>query len=512
MVMSRNGMAASSQPLAVETAINVIRKGGNAVDAAVAATAVLSVTEPMSTGLGGDCFALMYIAAERKLVAINGSGRSPLATSAEKLLSSGMHAVPINGPLSVTVPGALDGLFQCLSRYGTISLKEAFAPAISCASEGFPVGEVTARVWRQRAAVLSVDAESERVYLPNGSPPAAGETFRNPDLAHTFQLISDNGTDIFYRGELGEALVNAVQSSGGHIDHRDLSDHRSDWVEPISTSYRGLEVVEMPPNTQGLAALLALNIVENYELSRLQHNSAEYLSLLIQAMRAALDESQRHIGDPDRSTDVARLLSKQYAKQRAADLIDRDQLPAPPTGDTVYVAVVDRHRNAVSMISSLFKAFGSGITVPATGLLLQNRGAGFTLQAGHPNRLEGGKRPFHTILPAMILRDSEPWACFGVVGGLMQGQGHLQVVCNLVDFAMNPQAALDAPRFRVLPDGATSLEEGISRIVATELAEKGITLKEETTEEGFGGGQIILIEDTLYGGSDPRKDGCALGY
>ncbi|HKA19667.1 MAG TPA: gamma-glutamyltransferase [Blastocatellia bacterium] len=512
--MSKNGMAASSQPLAVETAINVLRTGGNAVDAAVAATAVLAVTEPMSTGLGGDCFALMYIAAERKLVAINGSGRSPLAASAEKLLASGLSEMPLRGPLSVTVPGALDGLFQCLSRYGTISLQDAFTPAISCASEGFPVGEVTAQVWRQRAAVLSIDPESTSVYLPNGRPPLAGETFRNADLARTLKLIADNGPDIFYRGELGEALVNAVQNRGGHIDHRDLSDHRSDWVEPISTSYRGIEVVEMPPNTQGIAALLALNIVENHELSRLQHNSAEYLCLLIEAMRIALVETQKHIGDPDLSTDIARLLSKQYATQRATEVNSIDRLPAPSphTGDTVYVAVVDHHRNVVSMISSLFKAFGSGITVPATGLLLQNRGAGFILQAGHPNRLEGGKRPFHTILPAMILRESEPWACLGVVGGLMQAQGHLQVVCNLVDFAMNPQAALDAPRFRVLPDGATSLEEGIPRTIATELSAKGISLNEDATEEGFGGGQVILIEDSLYGGSDSRKDGCALGY
>src|SRR5262245_5658843 len=254
MAMSRNGMAASSQPLAVETAINVLRSGGNAVDAAVAATAVLSVTEPMSTGLGGDCFALMYIAAERKLVAINGSGRAPLSASAEKLSASGLNEVPLHGPLSITVPGALDGLFQCLSRYGTIRLRAAFAHAISCGYEVLPVGEVTAQVWRQKAAVLAIDPESTRVYLPNGRPPLAGETFRNADLAHTLKLIADNGPDIFYRGELGEALVNAVQNRGGPIDQSDLSDHRSDWVEPISTSYRGIEVVEMPPNTQGIAA------------------------------------------------------------------------------------------------------------------------------------------------------------------------------------------------------------------------------------------------------------------
>lgn len=513
--MSRNGMAASSQPLAVETAIDVLRRGGNAIDAAVAATAVLTVTEPMSTGLGGDCFAIMYIAREQKLVALNGSGRSPASASADKFLSSGLNAVPARGPLSITVPGALDGLFNCLTRYGTISLEKALAPAIECATDGFPVAEVTAQTWQRTAEIISVDPESSRVYLPNGRSPLPGETFRNPDLARTLELIAKNGIDVFYRGPLGDALAAAVQQQGGLITAGDLAEHHSDWVDPISSSYRGVEVVEMPPNTQGLAALLALNIVENYDLSSLGHNSAEYLRRLINAMKIALNDSQEHIADPREPIDLEKLLSKEYAGQRAVDFSSGSgRLPAslPPTGDTVYVAVVDKDRNVVSMISSLFKAFGSGVTVPGTGLLLQNRGSGFSLQADHPNRLAGRKRPFHTILPAMLLRDGKPWGCFGVVGGLMQAQGHLQVVCNLVDFEMSPQAALDAPRFRVLQDGNTSLEEGIPLKVCEDVEGLGIGIKQNAAEEGFGGGQVILITENLFGGSDPRKDGCASGY
>jgi len=515
VVMSHNAMAASSQPLAVETAINVLRRGGKAVDAAVAATAVLTVIEPMSTGLGGDCFAIMYIARDQKLVAINGSGRSPAAASAAKLLAGGLNAVPIRGPLSVTVPGALDGLFNCLSRYGTLSLGEVLAPAIACATDGFPVAEVTAQTWHRTAEIISKDPESSRVYLPHGRAPLPGETFRNPDLARTLELIAKHGIEVFYRGPLGDALAAMVQQQGGLIAASDLAAHSSDWVEPISSNYRGVEVVEMPPNTQGLAALLALNIVENYDLLSLEHNSAEYLRCLINAIKIGLSDAQEHIADPREAIDLERLLSKEYARARAADFSGASgSLPAslPPSGDTVYVAVVDEERNVVSMISSLFKAFGSGITVPGTGLLLQNRGSGFSLQGNHPNRLDGGKRPFHTILPAMLLRDGKPWGCFGVVGGLMQAQGHLQVVCNLVDFEMSPQAALDAPRFRVLQDGNTSLEEGIPRKVSEQVEGFGIGLKQNAAEEGFGGGQVILITENLFGGSDPRKDGCAIGY
>jgi gamma-glutamyltranspeptidase/glutathione hydrolase len=518
VVMSQRGMAASSQPLAVEAAVNVLRQGGNAMDAAVTATAVLMVIEPMSTGLGGDCFALIYQASEQPLTGLNASGRAPRRASADAFIESGQDRVPLEGPLSVTVPGALAGLAQCLARHGTISLAQALAPAIFYAEGGFPVTEVTAQLWHRGAAKLARYAESTRVYLPHGQAPSPGQTFRNPDLARTLKLIAERGPEEFYRGEIGKAIAASVRDLGGVLSFEDLTSHTSDWCAPIKTTYRGQEIVELPPNNQGLAALIALNLAEGFPLLEMRHHSTAYLHTLIEAMKLALADAHAYIADPDEPIQLSALLSKQYAAQRRAEVSDLKALAAqpgtlPPNGDTVYVAVVDEQRNAVSLISSLYKAFGSGITVPGTGLLLQNRGACFTLAPDHPNRLAPGKRPFHTIMPAMILREGKPWACFGVVGGMMQAQAHLQVVSNLIDFEMNPQAALDAPRFRILEDGHLALEAGIPESVGAELAARGHRLQTESTEEGFGGGQIILIAaETLYGGSDPRKDGCALGY
>jgi gamma-glutamyltranspeptidase/glutathione hydrolase len=517
--MSRRGMVASSQPLAVEAAIDTLRSGGNAIDAAVTATFVLMVVEPMSTGLGGDCFALISLAKENRLIGINASGRAPRAASLEALLEQGLRQMPLEGPLSITVPGALDGLVQCLASYGTISLSEALLPAIFHAENGFPVTEVAAQMWERGSARLKRNSESARCYLPNGKPPLPGQVFRNPDLAQTLRLIAERGSDVFYSGEIAEALVSAVQNVNGLISLADMTAHTSDWVEPIKTSYRGYDVIEMPPNNQGLAALIALNIVEGYRLCEMQHNSSEYLHCLIEAMKLALADAQNNVADPNEPVQIDNLLTKNHAQERRIQInpvsgqgtLDRNA--ENEHGDTVYVAVVDEQRNVVSMISSLFKAFGSGVTVPETGLLLQNRGSGFRLEPSHPNRLAPGKRPYHTIMPAMITRDNLPWACFGVVGGTMQPQGHLQVVCNLIDFDMNPQSALDARRFRVLEDGQLALEDGISESVWAQLAALGHNIKSDSTEEGFGGGQIILISDgTLFGGSDPRKDGCASGY
>lgn len=516
--MGRRGMAASSQPLAVEAAIHTLRTGGNAIDAAVAATAVLGVVEPMSTGLGGDCFALIHLANENRLIALNASGRASHSASAEALLERGFSHMPADGPLSVTVPGALDGLAECLASHGTMTLRDTFAPAIFYAEHGFPVAEVTARQWHRSTAKLERNLESARVYLPQGRAPLPGELFRNPDLARTLESISESGTALFYRGVLGEKIVESVGGGDGTISLEDLAAHTSDWVDTIRTSYRGFEVIEVPPNTQGLAVLVALNALEGYPLGRMPHNSSEYLHCLVEATKLALRDAHSLIADSIDQILMEKLLSKNWARSLRAK-IDADgcqgtgPLPFQEGSDTVYVAVVDEDGNVVSMISSLFKAFGSAITVPGTGLLLQNRGACFTLEPGHANQLNPGKRPFHTIIPAMILRDGKPWACFGVVGGLMQAQGHIQVVCNLIDFGMNPQAALDAPRFRVLEDGHVALESGIREETGVELHSRGHRLRSDSTEEGFGGGQVILISDgSLYGGSDPRKDGCAVGY
>ena len=518
VVMCKRGMAASSQPLAVEAAINVLQGGGNAIDAAVTATAVLGVVEPMSTGLGGDCFALVYSAKERRLRGINASGRAPRSASAQTLLDLGLRQVPLDGPLSVTVPGALDGLAGCLTTYGTITLPQALAPAIFYAEDGFPVHEVAAQQWERSSAKLRRNEESSRVYLPQGRAPLPGEVFHNPDLARTLRVIAERGPDVFYRGELGEAIARAVRDLGGVMYAEDLGAHTSDWVEPIETSYRGYEIVEMPPNTQGLAVLIALNILEGYNLSEIGRDSAEYFHCLIEATKVALSDAGTHVADPREPIHTPRLLSRLYAERRRTEIsltraaISQGALSGNQS-DTVYVAVVDEQRNVVSMISSLFKAFGSGITVPGTGLLLQNRGACFSLEPDHPNVLAAGKRPFHTIIPSIIMRDRRPWACFGLVGGLMQAQGHVQVVSNLVDFDMNPQAALDAPRFRIFEDGRLGLEDSVPENVRDSLSRMGHNINQDSTEEGFGGAQLILIsEDTLQGASDPRKDGCAIGY
>ncbi len=518
VVMCKRGMAASSQPLAVEAAINVLQAGGNAIDAAVTATAVLGVVEPMSTGLGGDCFALVYSAKEHRLTGINASGRSPRAASAETLRDLGLKQIPHDGPMSVTVPGALDGLARCLTTYGTITLAQALAPAIFYAQDGFPVHEVAAQQWQRSSAKLNHNEESSRVYLPKGKAPAPGDVFHNPDLARTLRVIAEQGPDVFYRGEIADSIARAVRDLGGEMSPEDLSAHTSDWVEPIETSYRGYEIVEMPPNTQGLAVLIALNILEGYNLSEMRRDSPEYFHRLIEATKVGLLDTGTFVGDPGEPIDTPRLLSKLYAGERRAEIsairaASQQPRPSDNLSDTVYVAIVDEQRNVVSMISSLFKSFGSGITVPGTGLLLQNRGACFSVEPNHPNTFAASKRPFHTIIPSMILREGRPWACFGLVGGLMQAQGHVQLVCNLVDFEMNPQAALDAPRFRIFEDGRLGLEESVSGHVRDGLRRMSHEIREDTTEEGFGGAQLILIsEDTLQGASDPRKDGCAIGY
>jgi gamma-glutamyltranspeptidase/glutathione hydrolase len=317
---------------------------------------------------------------------------------------------------------------------------------------------------------------------------------------------------------LGEKIVGAVQDQGGLLNMSDFQEHKSEWVEPIKTSYRGFDVFEMPPNNQGAAALIALNIVEGYQLSQMTHNSPEYLHLLIEATKAALSDARDQIGDPTKSIKLDKLLAKDHAEEWRSRITSGKARPINQSvekvsGDTVYVAVVDEKRNVVSMISSLFKLFGSGVTVPGTGVVLQNRGSGFTLEPDHPNSLAPGKRPYHTIMPGVIMRDGQPWVCLGVVGGMMQAQGHLQLICNLIDFEMDPQSALDAPRFRVLEDGLLALEDSLPEDARAKLELCGHKIKSVLHEEGFGGGQVILLsQGMLYGGSDPRKDGCALGF
>jgi gamma-glutamyltranspeptidase/glutathione hydrolase len=517
VVMSSNGMAASSQPLAVEAAINVLRTGGNAIDAAVTAHAVLSVIEPQSTGIGGDLFAVIWLAREQRLVGLNASGRSALRSSVDAIRSLGHSRVPFEGALSITVPGVVDGMSRCLERYGTFSLRRALEPAIAFASEGFPVTEITSRMWNEAIPKLSGNPESARVWLSDGAAPQPGDIFRNTDLARTLREIADQGPQYFYSGSLGSLIAQGVRDAGGTLEIDDLAAHESSWVEPISTRYRECDVVELPPNNQGLAALLALDVLENFSLSGMSPQSPDHLHLMIESMKLGFADSTACIGDPREPINLPYLLSKSYATSRSSCLRTDKAVSAvkgeiPPSGDTVYVAVVDSERNVVSMISSVFKSFGSGVTIPNTGIVMQNRGACFTLEEGHPNCFAPRKRPFHTIMPGMLMKNGRPWACFGVVGGLMQAQAHLQVVSNLVDFQMSPQAALDRPRFRILEDGSVSFERGIAEEARSQLIQRGHNINADHVED-YGGGQVIIISDrTLFGGSDGRKDGCAIGY
>ncbi len=514
-------MVATSQPLAAMAGLRVLMDGGHAADAAVTTAAMLNVVEPMSTGVGGDCFALIYEASTHQVSALNGSGRAPQAFTLEQAQQLGLREVPLTGALSVTVPGTVSGWAALLERFGTLSLGECLSPAISTAEEGFPVSERISAAWREAEQKLSQEREAALVYLP---APRPGELHRQPDLAHTLRTIAGDGQEAFYHGPLAEKIATYVQEKGGYLTADDLAAHSASWETPIGTSYRGVELLEHPPNGQGLAALLALNIAEVFDLGGLDFFSAERWHWKIEAMRLGMVDAGRYVADPAMSeVPVSELLSREYAARRrsliAADKALSLAAPGQPEHqDTVYLSVVDSRGNAVSFINSLYHSFGSGLVVPGTGICLQNRGACFALEEGHPNALAGGKRPYHTIIPAMALREGTLWLSFGVMGGFMQPQGHLQVLSNLVDSGLGPQAALDAPRFRVDERGGlqVSIETGVPAETCQALEDRGHqVLLQPAFWPGFGGGQIIAVHgDTgvLEGGSDPRKDGCALGF
>jgi len=520
-VLARHGMVATSQPLAAMAGLRVLIDGGNAADAAVTTAAMLNVVEPMSTGVGGDCFTLIYDASTGQVTALNGSGRAPEAFTLEQAEQIDLREVPLTGALSVTVPGTVSGWAALLERFGTMSLGECLGPAISTAEEGFPVTERISAGWREAEQKLSEEPEAARVYLP---VPRPGEIHRQPDLAGTLRTISENGSAAFYHGPLAEKIATCVQGKGGYLTIDDLAAHSATWETPISINYRGVEVLEHPPNGQGLAALLALNIVEAVDLGGMEFFGAERWHWMIEAMRLGMVDAGRYVADPAMSdVPVSALLSKEYAAGGRSLIVANKALPLAAPGqpehqDTVYLSVVDSHGNAVSFINSLYHGFGSGLVVPGTGICLQNRGACFVLDEGHPNALAGGKRPYHTIIPAMALRDGSLWLSFGVMGGFMQPQGHLQVLSNLVDHGLDPQAALDAPRFRVDERGGpqVSIETGVPAKTYKALEAMGhCVLLQPAFWSGFGGGQIIAVHsDTgvLEGGSDPRKDGCAVGF
>ena len=521
VVRARHGMTASSQPLASQVGLDVLKRGGNAVDAAIAMAAVLNVTEPMMTGIGGDAFMLVHLAKTGEVKGLNASGRAPRALSLDYFKKKAITSMPESGWETITVPGAFDGWVQLLDKYGTMKMADLLQPAIELAENGFPVMEKTAEDWAANVAKLKKNAAATANYLVAGRSPQAGEIFRQPNLARTFRALARGGRDAFYKGEVARQIVEYVRQNGGFLTMEDFAAHRGDWVEPVSTTYRGHTVYECPPNGQGLTALLALNILEGFDLASLGTQPDLYYHNLIEAMKLAFADRNKYIADPAfAKVPVRELLSKEYAAKRRA-LIRPDRAMEPPTPgevaggtDTTYFTVVDRDRNAVSFINSIYELFGSGIVAGDTGIVLHNRGAGFVLDPAHANRLEPGKRPFHTIIPAMVFKDGKFFMSFGVMGGAVQPQGHVQVLTNLIDLGMNIQQAIEAPRFRYISGMQVLLEDALTEDVIKKLVGRG---HERVALEGFsmGGGQAILVDPasgTLAGGSDSRKDGLALGY
>jgi len=523
VVMGAQGMAASSQPLATLSGHKILAKGGNAIDAAVAMVSTLSIVEPYNVGLGGDAFALIYLAKEKRLIGMNGSGRAPYGATVEKYRERGMSEIPERGILAATVPGALQGWAQALERYGTLKLASVLREAIHYAEDGFPVTEVIAGEWKEAESLLRSSEPSSNAYLINGKAPSPGQVFINKDLSKVYQRIAREGIKVFYEGDICDAIVNTSNRLHGLFSQRDFKDHTTSWVDPISTDYRGYTIYELPPNGQGLTALEMLNILEGYDIGRLKPNSPEYLHLLIETKKAAFEDRDRFITDPDfEEIPIKPLLSKDYAQKiRDRIKIENASIPAwltPYEGssETVYVTAVDKERNAVSFISSLFMAFGSGVVVDGTGIVLQNRGKSFSLNQEQRNRIEPHKRPMHTIIPGMVFKDGKFLMSFGVMGGDMQPQGHVQFLVNLIDFGMNLQEAMDAPRIRHLKGMEVYLEEGISDETAVVLSQKGHKIIRGLSPiNQVGGGQAIFLDpeqNVLLGASDRRKDGCAIGY
>lgn len=523
LVRAEHGMVASSQPLASATGIDVLRRGGNAVDAAIAMAAVLNVTEPMMTGIGGDAFMMVYWAKTKELKGLNASGRAPRALTLDYFAKRHVTSMPQFGMESITVPGAVDGWVTLLEKYGTMKLPELMAPAIGYAENGFPVMEKTAEDWAAETNKLKKTPAASSNYLINGRAPRAGEIFRQPNLGRTLRTIATGGRDAFYKGEIARGIVDYCQKNGGFLTLEDLAAQKSEWVEPISTNYRGYTVYEIPPNGQGMTALLALNILEGFDLASLSAQPDRYYHTLIETMKLAFADRDRYIADPAfAKVPIAALLSKEYAAKRRTLIDPNKVLDTPPPGDmnvgsdTTYFTVIDKDGNAVSFINSLFDFFGSGIVAGDTGIVLQNRGSGFSLNPNHPNRLEPGKRPFHTIIPAMVFKDGKLFMSFGVMGGNIQPQGHVQVLTNLIDLGMGLQQAIDAPRFRYMNGKSVLLDELPPAIIDQLVGVGHIRAKPPgVLRASMGGGQAIMIDPvsgTLMGASDSRKDGLAIGY
>ena len=526
-VCGTRGMVATTEPLATAAGIGILASGGNAADAAIATAAALAVVEPNNTGLGGDCFALYRDAGTEEITALNGSGRAPQRLSIGTLARQGLaEGWPPDHALTITVPGACAGWFDLHARHASRPMDELLEPAIRLAEEGFPVAPFNSRLWALGVATQLGRSPGGRELMIDGRAPRPGERFRNPTLARSLRLLARDGREAFYAGELGERIVSAVRAQGGVLEMSDLESHQSSWETAISTEYRGLRVWECPPNGQGIASLLALNLLRNVDLAGQDPLGAERLHWLIEAMRLAFADARHHVADPTRQrVPTEALLSDAYAKERLAEIDPRHANPDIRFGrpfaasDTVYFCCVDQEGNACSFINSNYMAFGTGIVPEGTGFSLQNRGFGFSLDPRHPNALEPGKRPYHTIIPGLITRESDGslWGPFGVMGGYMQPQGHLQVVVAVADDGLDPQAALDRPRFNITDgtaNGDIKLEPGIPSRTLQRLEEMGHPIRSSSgfAQVLFGRGQMIRRESdgVLWGGTDPRADGCVM--
>ncbi len=524
-VYAPHGIIATSQPLATTAGLAVMQRGGNAIDAAVTAAAVLNLVEPHMTGIGGDMFALFWSAREKRLVALNASGRSGSLMTREELVKRGYDRVPVFGPEPITVPGALSGWAALLEKYGTITLAQALEPAIQLAEAGFPVTPIIARQWSEAVELLARDEGAKATYLIDGTrAPKTGDWFRNPDLAKTFRQLAVSGPQALYGGALGAKIVERVRALGGFLTLEDLANHRVEWVTPISATFRGHTVWELPPNNQGVAVLEMLKILEPYDLKAMGHNTPAYLHHLIEAKKLAYADLARWIGDPAAMTvGVGKLTDPRFTEARRA-LLDPAKAAermepgnAATASETIYLAAADSAGNMVSFINSNYEEFGSGIVVPGTGFALQDRGAGFTMTPGLANTVGPNKRPFHTLIPAFVTKpgatgEQEPWLAFGVMGGAIQPQGHLQVLLNLLEFGMDLQQAIDAARFRHYDGLRVALEAPIGADVRAGLEKLGHRVTMLTPDNAGGSQAVMRLIRGWAAGSDPRKDGMAAGW
>ena len=532
VVMAQHGMACTAHPLATQAAIDVLRAGGTAIDAAIAANAVEGVVEPNMNGIGGDLFAIVWDAKTKKLYGLNASGRSPYGLTASHFKATNVSRIPINGPLSVSVPGCVDGWYELHKRFGKLPMKNLLAPAIQYARDGFPVHDEAADSWPEMLRNFGKLPNVSETYAPKGMPPKRGDVFKNPLLANTLGQIAKGGRDAFYKGEIARTIDAFMKKSGGFLSYKDLSEHTSDWIEPVSTNYRGYTVWELPPNGQGIAVLQMLNILEGYDFSTIPWGSPEHVHLFTESKKLVFEDRARYYADPAfAKTPVSELISKGYAAKRRA-LIDPDRAAHKPdagnpllkNGDTVYLTVADSEGNMVSLIQSIFLQFGSGMAPDGLGFMLQNRGALFSLKEGENNSYAPHKRPFHTIIPAFVTKGEQPYLSFGVMGGSFQPLGHVQILMNIIDFGMNIQEAGDAPRIdhqgsseptgdRMVDGGLITLESGFPYETIRELMRKGHKIG--YSYGLYGGYQAIqydAVNKVYHGASDARKDGQAAGY